>query len=177
MLINLSSSHFGAAIAISNWKYYFKKMTLIIPTISHYSELLSWIASADQLTNWAGPNIAYPSKVELLINDLQAKGWSSFSLISKKHQLLAFGQYYRRQGCCHLCRLIVSPKHRGKGLVETLIEGISLEGYRELGVNACSLFVYSDNSSAIKAYQKIGFAVAQYPADDAMDNCLYMIKG
>ncbi len=151
-------------------------MKLITPAAEHYSELLSWITSAQQLADWAGPNMVYPSDVKKLTSDLQSKNWPSFALVSQDNQLLAFGQYYLRQGCCHLCRLIVSPTHRGKGIAKQLIERISIQGCHQLEVNTQSLFVYTYNSSAIKAYQKLGFVTKQYFATDAMKNCLYMTK-
>jgi len=120
--------------------------------------------------------MSYPSDVENLTNDLQSNNWPSFSLVSQDNQLLAFGQYYLRQGCCHLCRLIVSPTHRGKGIIKQLVDRISIQGCHHLEVNTQSLFVYTYNSSAIKAYQKLGFVTKQYVATDAMQNCLYMTK-
>lgn len=148
-------------------------MNLIEPNATHLSELLTWVKDKEQLAQWAGSNMRYPCCVNSLAQDLAA--WPSFALASKDQELLGFGQYYLRLGHCHLCRLIVSPRHRGKGLVQKLIEMISIEGTRELGVNSCSLFVYRENTVAIKAYQKIGFISKDYPASDVIDDCLYMV--
>jgi ribosomal protein S18 acetylase RimI-like enzyme len=151
-------------------------MKLETPITEHYSELLSWVTSAEQLADWAGPNMSYPCDTQRLTSDLQSSNWPSFSLVSHDHKLLAFGQYYLRQGRCHLCRLIVSPEHRGKGIIKQLIDLISIQGCQQLEVNTQSLFVYTYNTSAIKAYQKLGFVTKQYYATDAMQNCLYMTK-
>lgn len=70
----------------------------------------------------------------------------------------------------------MSPKHRGKGIIKQLIDLISIQGCRQLEVNTQSLFVYTYNTSAIKAYQKLGFVTKQYFATDAMENCFYMTK-
>jgi len=73
-------------------------------------------------------------------------------------------------------RLVVNPKCRGKGLITDLIKGISLQGTKALSVTACSLFVLAHNKSAIKAYQKAGFILADYPDEIPTENCLYMVK-
>ncbi len=118
----------------------------------------------------------YPTNVAVLKQDLLIQAWPSFALESDDKEFLGFGQYYLRLERCHLCGLIVSPKHRGKGVVQTLIELIAAQGKHKLGVNAYSLFVYHDNAVAIKAYEKMGFVGKDYPMNDGMEDCLYMVK-
>jgi len=149
---------------------------LIRSTVMHFSEILTWVNSREDLLEWAGQNMQCPASRETLIADLSSNGWPSFSLVSIDKELLAFGQYCLRLDRCHLCRLIVSPLHRGEGVVQALIEMLSIEGTKELGVTSCSLFVYADNLSAVRAYQKAGFVEANYPSEDIIENCLYMHK-
>lgn len=151
-------------------------MTLTDVNSTHLNELINWIDTANQLKTWAGPNMTYPCDTQTLERELLSKDWPSFSLISTNDELVGFGQYYVRLGHCHLCRLIVAPSHRGKRLAQTLIELISLEARQALGITSCSLFVYTHNSAAIKAYEKIGFRISDYPSDGIMENCLYMLK-
>ena len=149
---------------------------LINPSEDHFATLLTWIASYDDLVEWGGPDMNYSTNDHRLKTDLCSEAYLSFSLVSASNELLAFGQCYLRLGCCHLCRLIVSPSHRGEGIVKLLIEKISLEGMRTFNARSCSLFVYETNLSAIKAYLKLGFSVVDYPDEETLDNCLYMVK-
>lgn len=151
-------------------------MKLTQVTHLHFSEILRWVNTEKQLLEWAGPNVRYPTNARDLELDVLAQSWPTFALVSEVEELIGFGQYYLRLDHCHVCRLIVSPTHRGKGVVRQLIELISAEGTRQLDVSACSLFVYQDNTAAIKAYEKMGFIGIDYPTDDAIAGCLYMVK-
>ena len=71
---------------------------------------------------------------------------------------------------------MVNPKFRGKGIITTLIKHISEQGTKVLNVTGCSLFVLSHNKSAVKAYQKTGFLLADYPDEIPLADCLYMVK-
>ena len=140
------------------------------------NELGTWVDSKDQMREWAGPNVRYPCSAYTLEKDLFSKGWPSYALTTVDNQLLGFGQYYSRQNHCHLCRLIIAPSQRGKGFAAALIEQISLAASHALGLKTSSLFVYTANHAAIKAYKKIGFKVTNYPGDDSIENCIYMVK-
>lgn len=142
----------------------------------HIETLLTWVNGADQLVAWAGPNMHYPCSVTSLTRDLSLDKFRSFSLVSAQGELMAFGQYYSRLDRCHLCRLIVSPDHRGKGLVQRLIDLIVGIGVCELGVSSSSLFVHTHNLVAIRAYKKIGYKTIDYTGGDLMENCFYMIR-
>ncbi len=151
-------------------------MNLVKTSEAHLYQLLTWVTDEAQLIKWAGPNMRYPSDAKILAKDLYSNGWPGYSLVSNDQQLLGFGQYYERLERCHLCRLIVSPQHRGKRIVQSLIQMIAAIGMQKLGVKSCSLFVYHNNLSALKAYEKMGFTATDYPTDDGMDACLYMVK-
>ncbi len=153
-----------------------ENVSLVKVRAAHWIELVSWVTTEGQLYEWAGPNVQYSCDALTLKQDLLAKSWPAFSLISANGELLGFGQYYSRLGRCHLCRLIIAPCHRSKGLAQTLIARISDIGEQEMGVTSCSLFVYQQNLAAIKAYQKIGFRVVDYPGNELMDNGFYMVK-
>lgn len=140
------------------------------------SELLTWVNSSNELRDWAGPNARYPCTAQTLEYDLFSKGWPSYALVSVDHDLLGFGQYYSRLNRCHLCRLIVAPSYRGNGLARELIDGISSAARRMSMLESSSLFVYESNVAAINAYKKLGFKPIDYPAEDRMENCLYMVK-
>lgn len=151
-------------------------MSLNKPSDEQIAELMSWFGSKAELDEWAGPSIRFPFDVHTFREDLNLEGLDSFSMINPNNELLAFGQCYERLGLWHLGRLAVSPLHRGQGIVQHLIELLAEFGMREHAIKANSLFVLETNSSAIKAYEKCGFVVQQYPAPNPIENCLYMVR-
>ncbi len=98
----------------------------------------------------------------------------SFSLVGDDRELLGFGQYYLRAGRCHLARLVISPRHRGRGLGAFLVRALCRRGCRKLGARYCSLFVLLDNIRAVKLYRRLGFALATYPGE-LPQGCVYMV--
>jgi len=142
----------------------------------HLKEMMDWFANEAELKQWAGPGIRYPFDLSSFTADLKITPNNAFSLISDTGELFGFGQYYQRLDKCHLGRLVVNPKFRGKGVIAELIKQISEQGTKALNVTACSLFVLSHNQSAVKAYQKVGFLFADYPDEMPLADCLYMVK-
>lgn len=67
---------------------------------------------------------------------------SKKSLKHEKHSYLGF--------------MYVSPDFRGKGLNGQIIERL-INWSKSKGMSDCYLDVYSENESAIKAYEKVGF--------------------
>jgi len=151
-------------------------MKLTNPTKNHLFEMMSWFSCEQELRDWSGPNFKYPFNLSSFVDDLKLNTLNSFSLVGKDSEFLAFGQYYLRLDKCHLGRLIVNPNIRGKGVVSELIGNICKLGLNELAVKECSLFVLEHNTSAIKAYKKLGFLTVTYPDKLPLDNCLYMVK-
>ena len=151
-------------------------MRLTQTTDDHCIELMSWFSSEEELGVWSGPGFGYPFDLISFRRDIKLDSLKSFSLISSEQGLLAFGQYYLRFGRCHLGRLVVNPCLRGQGIVAHLIAQLSALGNADLDTDSCSLFVVSDNKSAIRAYLKLDFTRADYPGELPMGNCFYMVK-
>lgn len=144
--------------------------------LSDIDNLSTWFSNQAQLTEWAGPDFLYPFTRDALLTELQPDRFYSYSLKSEQGELLAFGQYYPRLGRCNLGRLVVNPQCRGQGIAGQLLAQLIQQGLTELGCQQASLFVYANNQKAIRAYQKFGFELCQYPGDDGIDGCLYMVK-
>jgi len=151
-------------------------MTLTFPSQSHILTLMSWFTNEDALIQWAGPGFRFPFDLTSFQQDLKANPDTAFVLISPTGELLGFGQYYQRLDKCHLGRLVVNPEFRGKGIIAELIKQISEQGTKVLNLADSSLFVLSHNKSAVKAYQKVGFELADYPDEMPLADCLYMTK-
>ncbi|MFT6896763.1 MAG: ribosomal protein S18 acetylase RimI-like enzyme [Paraglaciecola sp.] len=152
------------------------KSFLSTPSDKHIREIMTWFANEDQLKIWSGENFRYPFDFSSFKDDLKLTSLNSFSLLCAQSNLLAFGQYYLRAGKCHLGRLVVNPALRGQAIVADLIKHLSITGKKNLQVNACSLFVFEHNTSAVKAYEKLGFEVETYAEEIPLENCVYMVK-
>ncbi|MFT2090582.1 GNAT family N-acetyltransferase [Paraglaciecola sp. 2405UD69-4] len=151
-------------------------MRLTPPLQSHLLTMMDWFADAQQVSDWAGPGVRFPYDLASFTADLQLETLSSYVLLSDDNDLLGFGQYYKRLNRCHLGRLVISPDKRGTGMAAVLIKALCSKGLGEIGTTELSLFVLAHNTSGIKAYQKFGFALASYPEQMPLENCLYMVK-
>ena len=151
-------------------------MKLIAVSQDHILKMMTWFSDASELSDWAGPNFRYPFDRESFTEDLNVNALSSFSLLSDKDKMLGFGQYYSRLGKCHLGRLVIAPTVRRQGIAAQLILLLAEHGMKTLQVDCCSLFVLQHNYHAIRAYQKLGFTLTNYPQQLPMLDCLYMVK-
>ncbi|MCX7553054.1 GNAT family N-acetyltransferase [Marinicella sp. S1101] len=134
-----------------------------------------WFNSEKAVFYWGGPDISYPLQIKRF--KTQSKYHKSQSYVLKQGRtLLAFGQIYNRLDHCHLGRLVVSPKFRGQGVGVHLIEALLQAGQDDLNLDKGSLFVLSDNTSAMKLYEKVGFEQREYPVEIPLENCLYMTR-
>ncbi|MDN3377328.1 MULTISPECIES: GNAT family N-acetyltransferase [unclassified Pseudoalteromonas] len=97
-------------------------MQLIPPQESHLVQMLNWFESEKALREWAGPDFRFPFDLASFTDDLQLNTLNSLVLISTEGEFLGFGQFYLRVRRCHLARLVVNPRLRGKGYASILIE-------------------------------------------------------
>ncbi|MFN2438132.1 MAG: GNAT family N-acetyltransferase [Chitinophagaceae bacterium] len=65
--------------------------------------------------------------------------------------------YLKHQKHSYLGFMYVAPEHRGKGVNQKIIEALKQWSLSQ-NIKELRLEVYQDNHSAIKAYEKIGFA-------------------
>ncbi|OHU84988.1 MULTISPECIES: GNAT family N-acetyltransferase [Pseudoalteromonas] len=103
-------------------------MDVITPTHSHIMQLMTWFNSRGDLLTWAGPNFRYPFDLNSFKADLRLTELDSLALQSSQGELMAFGQYCLRSGCCHLARLAVNPAYRGQRLVDRLLSELCKRG-------------------------------------------------
>lgn len=136
---------------------------------------MNWLTSAAEVLEWGGPDFRHPYTEVTFLEDIKLDTLDSLVMCSSEQEMLAFGQFYQREGRCHLGRLAISPQHRGQGLVRQLINNLLTAGIAKFGVSGGSLFVVPDNLAAIKAYQRYGFRFADYPGDSPIAGCLYMV--
>lgn len=142
----------------------------------HLREMMHWFPDRAACTAWGGPRFRFPFTEETFIEDACWRTLPSYSLLGTAGQLLGFGQYYLREGRCHLGRLAVAPTRRNRGLGRVLIARLAGIGLQDLGISECSLFVFAHNAAALRCYRNAGFEAADYPGDmPDLDDCLYMV--
>jgi len=142
----------------------------------HLPILMSWFQTQRLCREWGGPKFRFPFDAATFRADTRFGELPSYSLMSSNDDLLGFGQYYRRHDRCHLARLAIAPGHRGRRLGAELVARLGDVGCAQLRVRDCSLFVLHDNPSAIRLYERVGFAAADYPeTTDALAGCVYMV--
>jgi ribosomal protein S18 acetylase RimI-like enzyme len=75
-----------------------------------------------------------------------------------------------------MARVIVSPGQRAKGFGELLCRLLIDEGIKRYAKVYFTLNVYSDNTTAVKLYQKLGFKPQAAPSDSISDkDIFYMV--
>lgn len=57
--------------------------------------------------------------------------------------------------------MYISPEHRGKGFINLLIDAVKREMKKENGLEL-RLYVHNSNTTAIRAYKKLGFTKTDY---------------
>jgi GNAT superfamily N-acetyltransferase len=65
--------------------------------------------------------------------------------------------YLKHPKHAYLGFMYVKPEYRGKGVNQKIIKGLKQWAIGQ-GITELRLDVYNDNLSAIKAYEKVGFA-------------------
>jgi RimJ/RimL family protein N-acetyltransferase len=128
------------------------------------SRICSWIKSEAAMVQWAGPAFSWPMTQKQLLGQLRtAKGKAAtlfpFGLY-RGSVLIGYcelARYDRKSQSAHLSRVIISPKHRNKGLAQIMIASVLRFGFGELGLNRIALGVFDFNKLAIKCYKKMGF--------------------
>lgn len=152
-------------------------ITLETATKDDFLCLQSWFTHKRQVLLWAGPTLAYPSSFDNFILNLTQANFMSFALKSDEH-MIGFGQCQIHKQHMHLGRLAVHPQCRGKGLSYTLMNKMIEQGEKlsEQPLKTVSLFVYTANKTACKAYNNMGFVVMPTPAGiTTIKGCEYML--
>jgi ribosomal protein S18 acetylase RimI-like enzyme len=143
---------------------------------AHVAHLMGWFADESACRSWGGPGFRFPFTETTFREDTRLGTLRTWSLVDAEDELLAFGQYYFRVGRCHLAHLAVKPAFRGHRVGERLVLELCRVGSDELRVDSYSLFVMSDNTPALRLYDRIGFAPVAYPdPSPKLEGMVYMV--
>jgi ribosomal protein S18 acetylase RimI-like enzyme len=141
----------------------------------HALELRDWFTDESEAREWGGPALRYPFSEQNFLQDIHFGKIPAWVSEQADGQLRAFGQFYRRDGKCHLARLVVNPELRGVGLGRRFILELMSRGESALGTSGYSLFVMECNSAAVACYANLGFQRRDWPEDvPEIEGCIYM---
>lgn len=139
-------------------------------------ELMHWFGDAAACRTWGGPHFRYPYDAATFREDAAIDTLPTWGLLDGPGSFVAFGQYYRRVGRCHLAHLAVAPGARSRGIGTRLIHDLCTRGSAELGTDEFSLFVLERNVAAARLYRRLGFQTTTYPEPlPSSEPMLYMV--
>ena len=138
-------------------------MNIVSAKPGHVEAMHSWFTDRESIHQWGGPEFRFPFTHETSLEDIHWQAMATYCAIDNQ-QIVAFGQYYRKLGRCHLARLAVDPGKRSQGLGSRFVTALMEIGKLDLKLNSCSLFIMSDNKRALACYRSVGFIESEWPA-------------
>jgi len=152
-------------------------MILRIAANEDLNTVISWIKDKEACKRWAGPPVRFPLTLQSLKKDIEFSKENTFVMVNDVGELLGMGQLLEKESDrIHMARVIVSPLQRAKGLGELLCRLLIDEGIKRYAKIYFSLNVYSDNTTAVKLYQKLDFKPQPAPTGSPADkDVIYMV--
>ena len=152
-------------------------MILRIAINEDLNTLIPWIKDKEACKLWAGPLVRFPLTLQSLKKDIEFSEENTFVMVNEAGELLGLGQLLEKENHrIHMARVIVSPLQRAKGFGELLCRLLIDEGIKRFAKVYFSLNVYSDNTTAVKLYQKLGFKPKVSPSAPLPDEgVVYMV--
>lgn len=135
--------------------------------------IMAWFPDADATRRWGGPNFRYPFDAASFRADCRWPALDTY-VLEGAGERLGFGQFYPREQCVHLSRLVVAPDRRRRALGTGLVRALVRTGHDRLRFATASLFVYRDNAAALACYRRAGFEVAPQSAVPVHEDVLYL---
>ena len=146
-------------------------------TDEDFDELMTWFDDEHSVKVWGGPKFRFPFDRQTFLEDCHWPDMATYCLYSENNIMCAFGQFYERDNRINLARLIAHPHMRGQGIGRRLVTMVMRVGAELFELCEYSLFVYRDNTPALKCYQSLGFEMHDYPTDESMaDVCYYLTR-
>jgi RimJ/RimL family protein N-acetyltransferase len=131
-----------------------------------FPRLMSWIDSREMLLQWAGPRLfTFPLDTMQLTRYLfealtEPQGSRIFKALDDEERVVGhveLGGIDRKNQSATLCRVMVAPEARGRGLCVPMIRSVLRVGFEELAFRRIDLRVYAFNIPALHCYEQAGF--------------------
>ena len=126
-----------------------------------YAELISWIDTAEELMQFAGPAFIFPLTESQLETSQSDKNRYSFRVVNDITNLaIGHSEIYITENSAWLGRIIIADiNFRGKGLGQQIVKLLVDYAFFNLGKEKVELNVFDWNIAAIKCYEKVGFSI------------------
>lgn len=131
-------------------------------TSQDFDELISWNNSKEELIQFAGQIFTFPLTKEQLHKYIDEPGVNAYKVLYNNCNIpIGHGEINLSGSNPRLCRIILNPKYRGKGLGQLIIRELLKVAFNKYAADRVELNVFDWNLSAIKCYEKVGFKVNQ----------------
>ncbi len=133
-------------------------MKLIKFPESKIEELLSWINNEEDKQFWSGNTFQEGLSPEVFLIHLQREDIYSFSFLGDDDSLNCYGEIVKsRENKGVLCRVIVNPAIRRRGIGKTFIREILNWSFNQKKMKRITLNTFGHNKPARTCYQSLGF--------------------
>ncbi|MDC0547482.1 GNAT family N-acetyltransferase [Opitutales bacterium] len=122
------------------------------------SELLSWIQNEEEKQFWSGNTFQNGLNPKKFAIHLLRKDITSLCFLGPQKSLIAYGEIVfpcLKKGV--LCRVIIKPDSRKKGIGKTFISQLLNWAFQEKSLHTVTLNTFGHNYPARKCYQSLGF--------------------
>jgi RimJ/RimL family protein N-acetyltransferase len=118
------------------------------------------------MTQWAGPIFTWPLDAAQFERYLQATletpparlVWRAASASSAEYVgHVELNNIERHHRVASLCRVLIGPPFRGRGFSEAMLSAVLEIAFGELNLHRVELRVFTENESAWRAYERLGF--------------------
>ncbi|GGD93986.1 GNAT family N-acetyltransferase [Paenibacillus nasutitermitis] len=130
-------------------------------TLSHddLATIITFPESKEELF-YVSPKFVYPLTPEQILALLENRVEPTVVRDDESDDVLAYANLYDKddqEGTCWLGNVIVSPRHRGKGVSDFLLFTMMEKAKVNYGLKKMQLFCHNTNSKGLAFYDKHGF--------------------
>ena len=124
-------------------------------------EICSWFPTQKELRLWGGVRFGWPIQVSEIITRSELPNIEFYTLV-EGCEVLGFIELQKiNETEMRLCRVAVSPHHRGQGLGKKLVQ-LSLNEIKQRGLyKTVTLAVFTENRAAYNCYRSLGFVAVE----------------
>lgn len=131
-----------------------------------FGHLIGWMDSREALIQWAGPTqFTFPLTSDQLHAYLRGCAGDrperlAYTACTADHVVcghIELGAINRENETASVCRVLVAPDARGRGLSLPMVQEVLRIGFSDLHLRRIDLRVYGFNTAAIRCYENAGF--------------------
>ena len=126
--------------------------------IKSVNTLVSWIRNEVELSTWSGNTFRKGFSRKRMQEHLKRKDLHSFAQLDDEGNLLCYADIVQgKERTAILCRVIVRPNRRGKGLGKAFCEDLLTWAKEKGGYRKVHLNTFGRNTAAMSCYKALGF--------------------